>query len=52
MQEHGLRPQCVVVLTDGYVGSWGNWDVPVLWCVVGNKNATAPVGQTIHVDNN
>lgn len=51
MQEHGIRPQCVVVLTDGYVGSWGDWDVPVLWCIVGNNNATAPVGQTIHVDN-
>lgn len=51
MQEHGLRPQCVVVLTDGYLGSdWGQWNAPVLWCVVGNKNATAPVGQTIHVE--
>jgi predicted metal-dependent peptidase len=52
MKEKALEPEIVVVLTDGYVGSdWGGqWDCPVLWCVVGNPEAVAPVGKTIHVE--
>jgi hypothetical protein len=51
MRERNLKPECVVVLTDGYLGGdWGTWDVPVLWAINGNKNATANVGVTIHID--
>jgi predicted metal-dependent peptidase len=52
MKDKGLEPECVVVLTDGYVGSdWGGqWDCPVLWCVIGNPEAVAPNGKTIHVE--
>jgi len=49
MKNKQLKPECVIMLTDGYVGSWGVWDVPVLWVVAGNEGATAPVGKTIHV---
>lgn len=50
MGENNIKPECVVVLTDGYLGnSWGTWSVPVLWCIKGNK-VNAPVGVTVHID--
>lgn len=51
LKEKEIKPDCVVVLTDGYLGgSWGTWDVPVLWAIKGNKRTTADVGVTIHID--
>ena len=51
MAEHGIKPECAVILTDGYLGgSWGSWSVPVLWCIQGNKSAYADVGTTIHIE--
>lgn len=51
MNEHGIKPECVVVLTDGYLGnSWGTWNVPLIWCIQNNKRATASVGVTVHID--
>jgi predicted metal-dependent peptidase len=51
MTEHNIKPQAVVVLTDGYLGgSWGQWHVPVLWCIQGNKSALADCGKTIHIE--
>jgi len=51
MTAHGVKPQAVVVLTDGYLGgSWGQWACPVLWCIVGNKNAVPDVGKYVHVE--
>lgn len=51
IKEHGIEAECVVVLTDGYVGSdWGGeWQSPVLWCIAGNEKAQAPNGKTIHI---
>lgn len=49
LNEHGIKPECVVMLTDGYVGGWGQWSVPVLWCILNNKKATADVGKTVHI---
>jgi len=50
MTEHGIKPQAVVVLTDGYLGGqWGTWTVPVLWCIVGGNRTVADCGKTIHV---
>lgn len=52
LQAEGVKPQAVVVLTDGYLGGeWGTWDVPVLWCIVNGSSRYAPVGKTIHVNN-
>ena len=49
--EHGLKPQAVVVLTDGYLGGkWGEWSVPVLWCIVGNDSATPTYGACVRVE--
>ena len=51
MTEHSIKPQAVVVLTDGYLGgSWGTWTAPVLWCIVGGNKAVADCGKTIHVE--
>lgn len=49
MVEHNIKPQAVVVLTDGYLGGeYGTWTVPVLWCVVGSTQ-TPPVGKTVFI---
>jgi predicted metal-dependent peptidase len=51
MAEHGIKPECVVVLTDGYLGgSWGNWNSPVLWCIKDNPSASPEVGTVVYVD--
>ena len=51
MTEHSIKPQAVVVLTDGYLGgSWGQWAVPVLWCIVGGNKSVADCGKTVHVE--
>jgi predicted metal-dependent peptidase len=50
LNEKGIKPECVVMLTDGYVGSWGTWSVPVLWCILNNKSAHPSVGVAVHID--
>ena len=51
IQDKELNVECVVVLTDGYLGgAWGEWKHPVLWAINGNKRATAPIGKTVHID--
>jgi predicted metal-dependent peptidase len=51
MADGGIKPQAVIVLTDGYLGgSWGQWACPVLWCIVGNKDAVPDVGKYVHVE--
>lgn len=50
LDKHGIKPECVIMLTDGYVGSWGDWDVPVLWAICGGNKTTAPVGKTVHIE--
>jgi predicted metal-dependent peptidase len=39
---HKITPQCVIMITDGYVGSWGKWSHPVLWVIIDNDNAHPP----------
>lgn len=51
MIEHKITPQCVVVLTDGYLGgSWGQWSCPVLWCIIDNDNTVPTVGKYVHIN--
>ena len=55
MREHDIKPQCVVMLTDGYFygndcGDWAKIGVPVLWCVVGNKSFVPTYGQSVLVE--
>lgn len=52
LKEKKIEPECVIMLTDGYVGSdWGNdWPSPLLWVLVGGNTDIAPNGKTIHVN--
>jgi predicted metal-dependent peptidase len=44
-----LKPECVVVLTDGYVPGWGEgWTAPVIWGIT-TKGITANHGISIHI---
>jgi predicted metal-dependent peptidase len=45
-----LKPECVIVLTDGYVGGWGTWQHPVLWAITGGYKPTPTVGAAIYID--
>ena len=52
MRKHNMKPDCIIVLTDGEVGSdWGkDWPAPVLWLVVNTySNPVAPNGKTINI---
>jgi predicted metal-dependent peptidase len=48
LKEKNLTPQAIVQFTDGYVGDWGNTDVPTLWAVP--SDLVAPFGTTIRVE--
>jgi predicted metal-dependent peptidase len=51
LKEKRIEPECIIVLTDGYVGNdWGrDWTAPVLWAIVGENDCVAGNGKTIHV---
>lgn len=45
-----IQPECVIMLTDGYVPNWGlGWTCPVVWCIVNNKRAVPTVGKAIYI---
>ena len=55
MNKENLKPECVIMLTDGYLNSDKNkWQItaPVLWCVKGNRsfNSNEVVGKVVHVE--
>lgn len=54
MAKEGIKPECVIMLTDGYVGSdWGgDWNAPVLWAITGGNNAVSTTGKTVHIQTN
>ena len=50
IQDKNIKAQACIILTDGDIyGGWGEWSLPVLWCVLDNANATADVGKTVHI---
>ena len=50
MKEKNIKPEAIIMLTDGYIGDWGNeWNAPILWTVVRNRSCQAPIGKTIHI---
>jgi predicted metal-dependent peptidase len=51
LKEKNIKPECIIMLTDGYVGNdWGSdWTAEVLWCIVGGNTEVAPNGKTVHV---
>ena len=53
MQDQKLKPDALVVLTDGYMHSnppaWASLTAPTLWCVIGNADYTPPKGQIVNI---
>lgn len=53
MNEKGITPECIVMLTDGCIGrkEWGDaWNAPILWTICnGASNVYAPCGKTVHI---
>jgi predicted metal-dependent peptidase len=51
MKEKNIKPEVIIMLTDGHIGSWGEeWNAPIIWVVVNNSGCYAPVGKTVHVE--
>jgi predicted metal-dependent peptidase len=53
LKEKKIVPECIIVLTDGYVGNdWGSdWTAPVMWAITGGNTSVASNGKTIHIKN-
>lgn len=47
IKDHKLKPECAVILTDGYVSGWGKWDCPTLWGIT--TDITSPIGKSVRV---
>lgn len=49
VKKHKLKPDCIVVFTDGYVESDVEWDISVdtLWLVTQNERFTPPKGKKV-----
>lgn len=52
MRAKPLKPKCMIMATDGYVGDdWGgHWPCPVLWVIIGNKGAQPSTGVVVHAE--
>jgi predicted metal-dependent peptidase len=48
LREKRITPQAIVQFTDGYVGDWGQTNVPTLWAIT--TDIKAPFGTTVHLD--
>lgn len=51
LKEKNITPDCIVMLTDGYVPRWGDdWNAPILWAILGSTpDKFAPCGKTVHI---
>ena len=53
MTEHKLKPDALVMLSDGYMHSnppgWARVNAPILWCIIGNQSYTPPKGQLVTI---
>jgi predicted metal-dependent peptidase len=49
MNAHKIKAECAVILTDGYVGSWGRgWTCPTLWGIT--TDVVSEIGKTVKVE--
>lgn len=46
--DHKLKPECAIILTDGYVSGWGEWSCPTLWGIT--TEVVSEVGKTVKVN--
>lgn len=54
LKEQNIKPECIIQLTDGYVGDWGaEWDAPIMWVISESRFSSgrimSPVGKTVHI---
>ena len=52
LNDNKIVPECVIMLTDGYVGNdWGSdWTAPTIWAITDCKDAVADNGKTIYIE--
>jgi predicted metal-dependent peptidase len=55
MKKHDMKPECLIILTDGYIPEQdpSDWAIesPVLWCIKGNSHFNqSVVGKVVHVE--
>ena len=56
MKKEALEPECVIMLTDGYICNQDpkDWEIgkPILWCIKGNErfNSNLVSGKVVHVE--
>jgi predicted metal-dependent peptidase len=55
MKENRLEPECVIMLTDGFIDRQdpNDWQIgkPIMWCIKGNPNFSVDVvGKVVHVE--
>ena len=52
LKDENIKPECVIVLTDGYVPNWGyEWTAPTMWVISGgNTSAVSDNGKTIYLE--
>ena len=52
LRDENIKPECVIVLTDGYVPNWGSeWTAPTMWVISGgNTSAVSDNGKTIYLE--
>lgn len=52
LKDEGIKPEAIIVLTDGYVPNWGSdWTAPIMWVISGgNTSAVAEHGKTIYLE--
>jgi predicted metal-dependent peptidase len=56
MKNENLEPECVIMLTDGYIGRQdpSEWQIqaPIMWCIKGNSrfDSSEVVGKVVHVE--
>lgn len=49
MEKEGIKPTCLVMLTDGYVDGWGKEVCPTIWAVMDNDNAIPAYGTVAYI---
>ena len=50
IRDNNINAQAAIVLTDGHLyGGWGQWSMPVLWCIMDNNHAKPDVGKTVNI---
>jgi predicted metal-dependent peptidase len=55
MKQESLNPECVIMLTDGYIDRQdpNDWQIgkPIMWCIKGNPHFSVDVvGKVVHVE--